>query len=180
MLDLFSGLGGASRVFKARGWDVVRVELEERFNTLFDPAIVADVTTLDPTGLGKFDLVWASPPCQEFSKFGMPMFYPDPPEPSLECVNAVKRIVDILRPRFWVLENVRSAQRWLGPARQHAGSFYLWGDFPLMEDPPRCVKGIKHYHRGTYVRDAAKRAEIPLALSLAMCQAVEKELAPLC
>jgi hypothetical protein len=31
-----------------------------------------------------------------------------------------------------VVENVRGAQRWVGRARWHFGSFYLWGDVPAL------------------------------------------------
>jgi hypothetical protein len=31
-----------------------------------------------------------------------------------------------------VVENVRAAQKWVGPARWHYGSFYLWGDVPAL------------------------------------------------
>lgn len=42
MLDLFSGLGGASQVMVERGWKVIRVDIESRFK----PDIVADVRAL--------------------------------------------------------------------------------------------------------------------------------------
>lgn len=31
-----------------------------------------------------------------------------------------------------VVENVKGAQRWVGPAAWHHGSFYLWGDVPAL------------------------------------------------
>jgi len=31
-----------------------------------------------------------------------------------------------------VLENVKGAQRWIGPAKWHYGSYYLWGDVPAL------------------------------------------------
>ena len=31
-----------------------------------------------------------------------------------------------------VVENVRGAQKWVGRARWHYGSFYLWGDVPAL------------------------------------------------
>jgi hypothetical protein len=31
-----------------------------------------------------------------------------------------------------VVENVVGAQKWLGPAKWHYGSFYLWGDVPVV------------------------------------------------
>ena len=31
-----------------------------------------------------------------------------------------------------IVENVRGAQKWVGPARWNYGSFYLWGDVPAL------------------------------------------------
>lgn len=40
-----------------------------------------------------------------------------------------------------IVENVRSAQRWVGRARGAYGSFLLWGDVPaLLPKPPRATK----------------------------------------
>src|ERR1035441_6124164 len=40
-----------------------------------------------------------------------------------------------------VVENVRGAQKWVGQARWHYGSFYLWGDVPALM--PSTFKGSK-------------------------------------
>ena len=58
MLDLFSGLGGASRAMRERGWDVITVDIEPEFN----PSIIADISTYHYEGKLPVDLVWASPP----------------------------------------------------------------------------------------------------------------------
>lgn len=42
-----------------------------------------------------------------------------------------------------VVENVRGAQRWVGRARWHFGSFYLWGDAPALMPIPRNVRTSK-------------------------------------
>lgn len=67
MLDLCCGLGGASKAMKERGWDVITVDIDPEFN----PTIVADLRTFHYSG-PRPDLVWASPPCTEFSKYSMP------------------------------------------------------------------------------------------------------------
>lgn len=49
-----------------------------------------------------------------------------------------------------VVENVKGAQPWVGSARWHYGSFYLWGDVPaLMPFTERRVgSGIKQHGSG--------------------------------
>lgn len=49
-----------------------------------------------------------------------------------------------------VVENVKGAQPWVGSARWHFGSFYLWGDVPaLMPITLRTVEHIKN-NRGSW------------------------------
>ena len=64
VLDLFAGTGSATVDFREAGHDVVRVEMDRRF----EAEIYADVVDFaqgDPPGA--FDFVWASPPCTSFS-----------------------------------------------------------------------------------------------------------------
>lgn len=131
MLDLFSGLGGASQVMVERGWTVIRVDIEPRFK----PDIVADVRAL-PLRPFPVDLIWASPPCQEFSKWGLRCFYPNPPEPDLSLALATKAIIERWRPQAWAIENVWASRKWLtpifGPVRALPPGHAIWSDLFLL------------------------------------------------
>ena len=126
-LDLCSGLGGASQPALDRGWKVIRVDIDPRFK----PDIVADVRAL-PLKPFHVDVLWASPPCTEFSKFGLRCFYPNPPEPDLGIAEAIQAFIAHLRPRFWWIENVRSSRPWLsklfGPVRANIPGHVLWSN----------------------------------------------------
>src|SRR5271165_5287920 len=74
-LELCSGLGGASQPALDRGWKVIRVDIDPHFK----PSIVADVRAL-PLKPFHVDVLWASPPCQEFSKHYLPWFSGKLPE----------------------------------------------------------------------------------------------------
>ena len=172
MLDLCCGLGGASRAMQERGWDVIRVDI----NPEFSPDIVADITTFHYIG-PKPDLVWASPPCTEFSKWSMPASWKcnagGKKEPDLTLMLAAKRIIEEINPRWWVVENVKGAVPFLtehfGPVQKVSGSRFLWGEFP----PVDCDPGYGKWRLPPSPDRAAKRSEIPRQLSLALCQAVE-------
>ena len=164
MIDLFSGLGGASQEMRRRGWEVVRVDLD----TAFEAEWHVDVREFTWDGR-RPDLVWASPPCTEFTRWSLPWI--DAPEPSLDLVRADKDVIDRCSPRFWVLENVRGSVPFIDPVlgrfRMSAGPFFLWGNFPLFS----CrVKPFKQRLSG---RCRAERAKVPVAISRGVADVVE-------
>jgi site-specific DNA-cytosine methylase len=126
MLDLCAGLGGASQAMKLLGWNVITLDIEPRFNC----NVTADVRIWHYTG-PKLDLIWASPPCREFSiqhQLNSP-FIPD-----FSILEACIRIIKETEPRYWIIENVRGAVKWfspfLGEHRYSVGPYFLWGWFP--------------------------------------------------
>jgi len=180
MLDLFSGSGSASRAAAVRGWQVLRIDNAE--GTACD--VRADLATWEPEGLfdgsGRFDLVWASPPCTQLSTASRHRDV----DAGLVLVDAALRIIRTLRPRWWVLENVHGATRAIasriGPPVACYGSFYLWGVFPPFEaQVPRDKTKLSGRRR------AERRAAIPWAVSdglVRACEALAAELpcAPTC
>lgn len=174
MLDIGSGLEGASSAMRKRGWDVITVDIEPSF----EPDIVGDMRTWSYTGEHRPDLVWCSPPCTEFAKFAMPCWYPpetlSPPDMSL--VIGCKRIIDEIHPRFWIIENVRGARRWFDPILGNPRiyrPYYLWGYFPPLGNVGRETWGTKTKKLSSTAK--AERAKIPMSLSLAIAKAIEKQ-----
>ena len=129
MLDLCCGLKGASHEMAASGWNVLTLDVESKFA----PDVVADLTTWEYTG-PRPDLIWCSPPCTEFSRESMPWCRTGN-APDMALVMACKRIIEQVKPRYWVIENVRGAIKYLEPIfgrpRASFGPFFLWGVFPL-------------------------------------------------
>jgi DNA (cytosine-5)-methyltransferase 1 len=64
-LDLFCCAGGASMGLHRAGYDVTGVDIEPRAEYPFR-FVRGDALTI---GLGSFDLIWASPPCQGFTAY---------------------------------------------------------------------------------------------------------------
>jgi len=167
MLDLFSGSGSASRAAAVRGWEVLRIDNAE--GTAAD--VRADLAAWEPDGCfpkGRFDLVWASPPCTQLSTASRLRDV----EAGLVLVDAALRIIRTLRPRWWVLENVHGATRAIasriGPPVACYGSFYLWGCFPPFEAQ---VQRSKTKLSGR--RRAERRAAIPWAIADGLARACE-------
>lgn len=172
MVDLCSGLGGASGAFVQAGWRVITVDIEPKFH----PTIVGDVRLLKGADITpeRPTLVWASPPCIDFSRESMPWCRTGI-APSVTLVQNCLRLINELSPRYWVIENVRGAQRWLsalvGKRAKHVGPFYLWGEFPIFT----CE--LRMRNKMAYSGDQdAERAQIPEKLSKALLRAIEAEL----
>lgn len=173
MLDLCSGLGGASSAMREKSlltgiWQVITVDIEPSFN----PSIVADVRDFTYSGV-KPDLIWASPPCVEFARESMPWSRTDQ-TPDMSIVRACYRIIQDVKPLFWIIENVRGAIPYfrdlLGDWRWHQGPWYLWGFFPE-------IGYIKTWRKkGSFSgNQAAERALIPRELSLMVADAIERQ-----
>lgn len=189
-LDLCSGLGGASQPALDRGWKVIRVDIDARFK----PDIVADVRSL-PLKPFHVDVLWASTPCTEYSKWGMRHFYPSPPIPDISLELGVLRAIDRFSPSSWIVENVRAARPWLnplfGPPYVVSSGHVYWGRPPGLLPQTQPHKIAPHRKFGTDPRayfksrgmsaigtghmglTPAEAARIPYEIGEAVCRAVE-------
>ncbi len=168
MLDLFSGMGGASAVMRERSdrWDVLRVELNDKFE-----ADQRDVRAYQHDGR-HVDLLWASPPCTEFSRESMPWCRTGE-TPDVGLVWAAMLLVERIKPRWWVIENVRGAVRWLRPVLGRPvvlGPIRLWGRFPAFA--PGRVHAYKERISG---KRPDLRSQIPVHISSALADACERD-----
>lgn len=185
-LDLFAGLGGFSAAFEdADGWDVVTVDIAERF----DPDIRADVLDLRPADLPEADVVLCSPPCGEFSPA---QNLNGPHEPDPEAVAMVYHAIGLIRaldPDYWLVENPRGRLRsYLGHptgsvtycqyGRDTQKPTDLWGEHPdglTYRSCPRNAECHVSTRAGTneMPNDPAEKARVPYDLSKAILDAVE-------
>lgn len=143
-IDLFCGLGGWTEGFLAEGYDVVGFDIERhRYGDQKYPAqlVLQDVLTLHGSQFRNAAVIVASPPCQAYSYRAMPWKRAKAlPPPDNALFEACFRIAEEAGVPL-IVENVKGAQPWVGRARWHYGSFYLWGDVPaLMPIALRTVK----------------------------------------
>jgi site-specific DNA-cytosine methylase len=190
VLDLCSGLGGASEAFVQAGWEVLRIEN----NFLLQN--VPHTNMMDLFDFEKWvkknrhqikvpDLIIFCPPCLEFSTA---FAAPGPTaarkgeafEPSTDLLKCGLRIIELLNPRWFIVENVKGAVKWfeplLGPPRQIVGPFYLWGRFPELVLPAGFVhlKSANDKWSSDPLR-ANYRGKWPIELSQALLDGIENQ-----
>jgi len=170
-VDLYCGKGGWTNGFLEAGFTVIGVDIQfhKGYRGLF---LQRDIAAWNGNGITTADVIVASPPCDEFSRFQMPWTRrKNPLAPSMELVNAAYRLREVFRPRVFILENVRAAQQWLGPAILHRGPYYLWGDILLA---PAVVAKAKESYSGS---QKAERAMIPFDLAYGIALSCKSRLA---
>ena len=64
LLELFCGTKSVGKVFQQAGWEVVSVDICPEFK----PTVCCSVLDIPLDMPDRFDVIWASPPCTEFSK----------------------------------------------------------------------------------------------------------------
>lgn len=142
-IDLFCGLGGWTEGLIAEGYKVIGFDNErhvygdEKYPGLL---VIQDVLTIHGAQFKDVALIVGSSPCQEFSYRAMPWKRAKAlPPPYLgmqlfeaqfriqrEAIEAAGHFIPL------VVENVRGAQKYVGPSKYHFGSFHLWGDIPAL------------------------------------------------
>jgi len=196
VLDLFSGLGGASQAFVNRGHEVLRIENSPLLSEVPHTQIMCVFELRDfleennfarsHTHFSNVDLIWASPPCDEFSlAFSAPHAIHsrenpnEPYEPDMSYLEATLDIIRILKPRFWVIENVRGASKFFSemigsqPRQILGNAQFLWGNYPLI-CPPSYLTKSQIDKRHSPLR-ANIRAKIPIEISEALLASIESQ-----
>lgn len=144
VLDLFSGLEGWARVARMRGHDVVTLDIDPKFGAdhVRDILTVESLAELERDG--RFDIVFASPPCEAFSTGsigrhwtgGARAYQPksDAARKALEIVEWTFHLIDEYRDRggydpLYVIENPRGMMRKIAPRPPTATTWYCqWGE----------------------------------------------------
>jgi len=187
MIDLCSGLGGASEAFVEAGWEMLRIDNNPLMSGVphtkqmcifdFEKWVKANVAILpSPT------LIWFSPPCVEFSNaFSSPRSIAGREgrdfTPSTKILEAGIRIIQMLKPKYFVVENVRGAikffEPFLGAPNQINDAYVLWGRFPGFVPKPFPSKAEKD-SRHSPIR-ANLKALVPIEISRGLLDAIDTQ-----
>jgi len=187
MIDLCSGLGGASEAFVQAGWEVLRIDNAPLMSGVphtkqmcifdFEEWVEDNISALPCPAL-----IWFSPPCLEFS---MGFHAPGPKAkragddfaPSLEILECGMRIIKMLQPKYFVVENVKGAikhfEPLLGAPNQINDAYVLWGRFPGFCPDLFTTKAEKD-SRHSPIRSNI-RAQVPIQISQALLDAINTQ-----
>jgi hypothetical protein len=176
ILDLYCGLGGWSQPFKTH--DITGIDIANFSPNYPGKFIKADLLQYTPAG--NFDIIMASPPCEDFSKSTFPktwasvVKYPPNLTRAQLLFNRAREIISQKKPKFWIIENVRGAQKYVGKADFHTGSRYFWSNLRFsVNNPIRDEIYGKTYLSPSPDRPQ-RRALIPQSIAEAFKNAVEK------
>jgi hypothetical protein len=177
--DLCSGLGGWSEAFVQDDWIVIRMDnnydlMHIPFTQQVDIRNWSDWIEHFP----KPDLILASPPCTEFSM--AQNFHGNRPDnPDMSILMACIDIIQVMKPKYWCIENVAGACKFfepiLGKHSQRAGVFYLWGEFPYVALDPSWTHSKDDEVKGPRHLRPQQRAKIPFEVSFKMLQAFQAQ-----
>jgi len=114
-LELFAGSRSIGKAAEQLGMEVYSTDITP-YNRI---DLVADIRDVQAHNLpGKFDIVWASPPCTAFSVAAMghhwaPGYVPKTDGAQLGMQLSIKtvQLIKKLNPRFWFIENPRGMMR---------------------------------------------------------------------
>lgn len=191
MIDLCSGLGGASQPFIERGWNVTRIDNNNKFKDV-DKTIILNVKDIEKSDYfirGKTDFVWASPPCECFSVASLNINWTKRRKPKhMGVVDAIRNVfwcidaIEYLQPKYWIMENPRGKLRnimnkpgiiypgittdlglWGAKSKKPTD---LWGIFPKITSPfiVPDLKKVTEIKKDCRPPKAEKRALIPYKL----------------
>ena len=194
-LDLFSGLGGASEAFvqDLDNWTVLRIDNNPLLGgvpfTIIDDIknIVKQVHPWKGVTYDGIDCVWASPPCTDFSGgFNSPKSKAarspeglDSYNPDLSLLLAALDIIETVKPKYWVIENVvgsiRYFKEYLGEPRQIIGPYVLWGNFPMLMVDKSQLDKKKDRNSSPHPLRSNRRAKVSFEVSRALKEALEQQ-----
>ena len=132
VLELFSGTGSVGKVFEADGWEVVSVDMSDKFAQPTHLTSILEWDYAQAYPVGHFDLVHASPPCATFSNlkcgwlgrqlkgggvFTKEVMMRDELEIGVPCLRKAEEIIKYFQPKYWTIENPQT-----GRMKNHMGS----------------------------------------------------------
>ncbi len=143
VVDLFCGAGGFSEGFRRAGFEVVlAVDREPRMLAAYranHPGTEVwerDVLTMDPEELPDADVIIGSPPCQPFSTAN----HRKDPGRGMVLVDWMLGAVRAKGPRFWIIENVPPAAKYL-PGWIPVVKILNAADYGVPQTRRRCFAG---------------------------------------
>lgn len=190
-IDLFSGFGGASTAFdEDDNWITIKIDNEPSLVEHNRGIYIMDITNVDEILAmircqlpfnNRYDklVIWASPPCEQFSWVRADRIQGQTSDDfDLTLLDATRRIIEVLKPDNWIIENVEGAipifsEELERTPTQQIGSIVMWGNFPLIPIQDRAnFRHRKLESKGSRLHRPRLRAKIPYEISKGLLIAV--------
>lgn len=118
VLELFSGTGSVTKVCNKLGYEVVSLDISDKFSV---PTYKCSIMDFDYKKYepGYFDIVWASPPCATFSHIQYCWLNRGKTREDIQrsidtvgvpLLRKTEEIIDYLKPRYYFIENPQTGQ----------------------------------------------------------------------
>lgn len=156
-IDLFAGCGGSSTGAIEAGINVKYAidnnkECKATYqhnhpNTKF---ILADIKKLNPSNYTDVEIVIGSPPCQEFSVGNKDR----EPKLGMKLVNVFREWIDIIKPKWWIMENVAIIEQYLHRNDYPIIKVLNAANFGIPQKRQRCFAGMFNIPRQTHDESA--------------------------
>jgi len=197
VVDLFSGLGGASQAFIDRGHEINRFDNDPKFSEVPN-TMITDVQDMIGIGLAGVDIVLVGFPCQCFSILCNHITWPkgNPREETKVMIHFVRDVKDWLEQseaRYYIIENpmgmMRKSEVLGRPDACVTWAAYhndpdkpkkptdLWGRLPPFDrlQPFKWEKASRGSNKGIQKTGLSveERSLWPYEFSLAVCLAAE-------
>lgn len=110
VISLFAGAGGMDLGFIQAGFEIVWANdldkdcCETYKRNLKSPIVCSDISNIQISDIPQADVIIGGPPCQGFSVAGKM----DPNDPRSRLVWFFTKVIEVKRPRYFVMENVKA------------------------------------------------------------------------
>ena len=111
LLELFSGTGSVGRPWRENKHDVISVDIDPRYQ----PEICEDILQLSYCKLDTPDVIWASPPCDQYSRArtrGGPRNFVLADSLVAKAIEIIKHFEKLNPSLIWFIENGDSTLLW--------------------------------------------------------------------
>ena len=112
-LELFSGTGSFSKIAREYGYKTLTLDNQPHLN----PDVLGDIMSWEPPKGFKPLIIWASPPCTQFSIASVSAYKTywnigkEPPD--VKYFYKTLELIALLKPKYWFIENPRGMARTL-------------------------------------------------------------------
>lgn len=184
ILELFSGSGTISKEFESMGHNVFSIDIRKR-KGICEPSLRKSIlqVSLKDIPFEKVDVVWASPPCDVFSKAAANFHWDKEGKPKTEkCLEHLRllrktlKLIEKIDPDYFFIENPDGKMKYRKELvnfliRNHGKTIKVnYRDYGFSTLKPTTIFTNALDYFGKSVQDTSKEKNVVLFDNLTKCQ----------